>query len=153
MSANPAGSPGGLGPYLLESLDLTHFSCWTFADAEVTDQRLADLKTGGPVGNENASEVAAPEVAETLAQCDNGAFIAPDPMARPGDALLDRLRVEYFTVNDGVYYVECRPDRDRILDVWQQGGSASGHLGIVSRHSILGTVTEADLDDIMPRPS
>ena len=97
------------------------------------DQRLADLKTGGPVGTQNASEVAAAQVAETLAQCHNGAFIAPDPMGRPGDPFLDRVRVEYFTIDAGIYYVERRPDRDRILDVWQQGGSAAGQIGIVSR--------------------
>jgi hypothetical protein len=39
----------GLEPYLLESLDLGRLSCWTFANAEVTDERLSDLKTGGLV--------------------------------------------------------------------------------------------------------
>ena len=68
----------------------------------MTDERLADLKTGGPVGTQNASEVAAAQVAETLAQCHNGAFIAPDPMGRPGDPFLDRVRVEYFTIDDGI---------------------------------------------------
>jgi hypothetical protein len=139
----------GLEPYLLDSLDIVAFSCWTFADAEVTDERLAELKTGGPVCTENASELAGAEVAETLDECNGGAFIAPDPMRRPGDAFLDRLPLEYFTVDDGIYYVERRPDRGRILDVWRHSGSAAGQIGIVSRHTILATPTEADLHDIM----
>lgn len=139
----------GLEPYLLKSLDLAHFSCWTFADAGVTDERLADLKTGGAVCTQNASEVAVAQVAETLAQCDNGAFISPDPIGRPGDAFLDRLHVEYFTVDDGIYYVESRRHHHRILDVWQQGSSAAGQIGIVSQHTIHATPTEADLHDIM----
>jgi hypothetical protein len=69
------------------------------------------LNAGGPVGAESGGEVAVAEVAKTLGHCENGAFISPDPMARPGDASLDHVPVEYFTIDDGIYYIERRPLR------------------------------------------
>ncbi len=136
----------GLERFLRSVLDPEHFRCWTVASPEVSDEQLERFAVAVPVFSGEVAPLVAQELARIIAGSDHRVMLAPDPMAAPGDAFLERVRTPYLTVDEGIYYAERSSDHDALAGIWRAAASAAGQMAVVTEEGVDTSTGELDLE-------
>jgi hypothetical protein len=136
----------GLGPHLDRHLTADEWSSWTFADLSVPESRLERFSEGGAINSVDVESDVWREVATTMAGNAPAAWLVPDPLGRPTDPFLRDVDVEYFVMEDAVYYVERSGEIERLAATWRQASSAAGQMGLVTTYDL--PASELDAADL-----
>jgi hypothetical protein len=121
---------GAFGPALDRQLQRGVWRAWTFADRDVSPQRLASYAVGGHVFTGGSASEQIGRIVRLRLRRPRGVWIVPDSLAKPGDSSLREIPHE--TVDDTVYYLETSDEATKLIAAWDNAASASGAIGFVS---------------------
>ncbi|HWF74458.1 MAG TPA: hypothetical protein VG186_14005 [Solirubrobacteraceae bacterium] len=136
-----------LGSYLEEIIHLDALLAYTIADPEIPGDRVTRFTEGGRVYSGDVWHAVWRSVADRMDRHRPAVWLVPDSLARPTDLIPIRNDVdaEHYVVGDGIYYVERRPDAERVGATWRRAKSAAGEIGVVTTHLSDGLRSSADL--------